>query len=682
MTGDVPMLSVEGLTIEIRSDGRISTVVDDVSFSISPGEFVGLAGESGSGKSLTALAILRLLPRLATARGRVQFDGVDLLHAPQRKLRSIRGNEISMVFQEPLTSLHPALTIGYQIEEAIRTHETVSRKQARERAVELLDRVGIPAAPMRAQQYPYEFSGGMLQRAMVAMALSCRPKLLIADEPTTALDVTVQAQLMDLLASLHEEFGLAVLLISHDLGLMAGRAERLLVMYAGQVVEGGPTATVFAKPASPYTEALLASIPNPDRKGERLHAIPGSVPVDPGRVTGCRFANRCSYRAAACEKESISLAAVAANHSVRCRRWSELHLENKWAVPVPPSPSTAIANSGMPLLEATDLSKVFHFSRRGGLFERRQDLVAVENVSLTVSAGETFGIVGESGSGKSTLARLLLRLLPPTKGKVVFEGVDLSTLDDSGLRTTRSRLQAVFQNVSSGLNHRMTLAGIVGEPLADHHGVRGEANRGRVAELLEMVGLNRSFLDRYPYELSGGQHQRVGLARAMASEPRMIILDEPASSLDVSTQSQVINLLEELQEKTGITYILIAHDLHLVHHICHRIAVMYLGKIVEIGDADRILRAPRHPYTSALIDSIPTPVPGIGPSTAKIRGEIPGPANLPSGCRFRTRCRHAWDLCAAIEPPLTPAEEGGSVACHLHSAGNRLPDSFRRSGGC
>jgi peptide/nickel transport system ATP-binding protein len=671
MKGFPPLLSVRDLTIAFRNDKKPVTVVDRVSFAIGEGEFVGLAGESGSGKSMAALSVLGLLPPTARATGEITYEGRSLLHLSPRALRQIRGNKIAMVFQEPLTSLHPALAIGFQIAEAIRAHESVSRKQALARAVDLLGRVGIPEPALRAGQYPHEFSGGMLQRAMIAMALSCSPRLLIADEPTTALDVTVQAQLMDLLDSLHRELGMAVLLISHDLGLLAGRTDRTLVMYAGQVVEDGPTNRLFSRPGSPYTEALLAAIPNPARKHEPLRAIPGSVPANPGEIAGCRFANRCAYQTRGCDQPQL-LTHVADGHLVRCVRSDELSLQNIWhADGVRRATPNEAAEARETLLEASGLTKVFQVAAPGGFLPRRQALSAVDLVSFSVAAGETFGIVGESGSGKSTLARLLLRLLRPSSGSVRFRGTDLATLDAPALRATRAKLQAVFQNVTSGLNSRMSIAAIVGEPLAVHSRMHGDVNRREAARLLELVGLNATYLDRYPYELSGGQRQRVGLARAMASRPDLIVLDEPASALDVSTQAQVVNLLKELQATTGVAYILIAHDLHLVHHACHRIAVMYLGRIVEIGDADIILRSPLHPYTSALIRSIPKPVADAWPQRPDLPGEIPSPTRVPSGCRFRTRCPSAWDLCAQVEPPMVQQASGSAVACHLHTAAFR-----------
>jgi peptide/nickel transport system ATP-binding protein len=669
MTPAGPLLAVRDLTIAIRGEGGPATIVDGLSFAIGDGEFVGLAGESGSGKSMAALSVLGLLPPVARATGRIEYRGQDLLKVPPHRLREIRGKDIAMVFQEPLTSLHPALTIGFQIAEAIRAHESLSGKQAHARAVDLLGRVGIPEPALRATQYPHEFSGGMLQRAMIAMALSCRPRLLIADEPTTALDVTVQAQLMDLLASLHSELGMAVLLISHDLGLLAGRTSRTMVMYAGQLVESGPSGRVFARPASPYTEALLAAIPNPNRKHEPLRAIPGAVPARPAEITGCRFANRCAYRLPACDAPQL-LQEIHPEHLARCVRAPELSLQNSWAASTGGRPEDASGPPSQPLLlEATALTKTFRVTRPGGLLPRRLTLTAVDNVSLSVGPGETLGIVGESGSGKSTLARLLLRLVEPTSGSVTFKGRDLAHLDPAGLRTMRASLQAVFQNVTSGLNLRMSIADIVGEPLSAHRGLHGAESRAEAARLLNLVGLSNTHLDRYPYELSGGQRQRAGLARAMASRPDLIVLDEPASALDVSTQAQVVNLLRDMQAATGVAYVLIAHDLHLVHHVCHRIAVMYLGKIVEIGPADRVIHAPLHPYTQALIRSIPKPLAGSAPPRLELPGEIPSPTNVPSGCRFRTRCGAAWDLCARVEPGLTGQPDGSVVACHLHAPG-------------
>jgi peptide/nickel transport system ATP-binding protein len=560
----------------------------------------------------------------------------------------------------------------------------------------MLDRVEIPRAAIRAEDYPHAFSGGMRQRVMIAMALSCSPKLLIADEPTTALDVTTQAQIIELLHTLQREEDMAMIFVTHDLGVIADVAEDVVVMYAGQIVEQRAAAGLFARPVHPYTEALLHSIPQLTPKGEPLHAIPGMVPRPDQFPAGCRFAPRCSYAQDVCRSEPVPMrepsrperAAPApigdgrATVSLaRCVRQDELALSG------PPTelegalvPSASVdslasteAQAPVPVLEVKELTK--DFPLRSGVLRRITGMVrAVDDVSLRIEAGTTLGLVGESGSGKSTLARLVLRLIDPTGGAVTVDGKDITSLRGPSLRRHRESMQLVFQDPYSSLDPKQSIADIVGEPLAIHTSMNRDEREQRVVQLLAQVGLGSHVLPRQPHEFSGGQRQRIAIARALALEPRLLVCDEPVSALDVSTQSQVINLLTDLQDDLGVAYLFIAHDLSVVRHISDRISVMYLGQIVEEGEADEVYERPTHPYTAALLSSIPVPDPARQHQRKRIilQGEVGEATGEERGCRFRTRCPFAMEVCAEVEPEPYRTPAGTVVRCHLHSAGPAL----------
>ena len=686
MTGTSPLLAVTGLTVEFAQASGWQAVVEDVSFDIGAGEVVAIVGESGSGKSVSSLAVMRLLPERASRvrADRIEFDGRDLLALGEDEMRSVRGGDIAMIFQEPMTSLNPAFTVGNQIAEAVRIHQKVSRKEAKARAVEMLEHVGIPDPHRRVKSYPHEFSGGMRQRAMIAMALSCGPKLLIADEPTTALDVTIQAQILELLKRLRAEFGMAVIFVTHDLGVVADIADRVVVMYAGQVVERGTVNDIYAHPAHPYSDGLLGAMPQVAPLGRPLTVIPGVVPK-PGEITvGCRFAARCDYVEDACRVEAIALTPAPTGHTgeTRCRRSGSIVLTGtRWATArdelvhaaeeaaVTVAPNAAVD----PLMSVTDLGKAFPvyttFLRRVSGLVR-----AVDGVSFDIARGETLGLVGESGSGKSTVARLVLRLIEPSAGDVKFEGNDLTKLSADELRSARRHMQIVFQDPYSSLDPKATIAATIGEPLEVHLGLDRAARETKIAALLEQVGLDRQYMRRYPHEFSGGQRQRIAIARALALDPALLICDEPVSSLDVSTQSQVINLLIDLQRARNLSLLFIAHDLSVVRHISNRIAVMYLGRIVEIGDARQVYVAPKHPYTEALLSAIPIPEPQEQRTRQRIvlGGDIPSPLNIPSGCRFHTRCPYAMPICSDVDPEAFVASDGATVYCHLHTSGPAL----------
>jgi peptide/nickel transport system ATP-binding protein len=620
------------------------------------------------------MSLMRLIPEPpGKIAGSIRFEGKDLLQLSEREMRTIRGNDISMIFQEPMTSLNPAFTVGNQIAESVRLHRDVSRRAAWKRAIEMLDLVGIPDAHRRVRDYPHAFSGGMRQRAMIAMALACEPKLLIADEPTTALDVTIQAQVLDLMRSLQQSMGMAMLFVTHDLGVVADICDRVVVMYAGQVVEQAPVLDLFAHPGHPYTEALLASMPQAVALASRLHVIPGEVPSPDRLPSGCRFNPRCEYVVDRCVDTEVPLTPVlTGTGSVRCLRHAELQLSaTRLAVPTVAAPRSA--ETARTLLELRGLTK--DFPVRSGVLRRVVGRVrAVDGLDVTVAAGETVGLVGETGSGKSTVARLALRLVEPDSGQILLDGIDLTRLDQGELRRRRRDMQIVFQDPYSSLDPRATIAESIGEPLEVYEGLRGRRRDARVGELMEQVGLAERLMRRYPHEFSGGQRQRIAVARALALRPRLLICDEPVSSLDVSTQSQVINLLIDLQDELGLAYLFIAHDLSVVRHISDRIAVMYLGRIVEEGPAETVYTRPRHPYTEALLSAIPLPDPIRQRSRDRIvlKGDIPSPLAPPSGCHFRTRCAYAMDICAEVTPEPFRTDDGTTVFCHLHTAGPRL----------
>ena len=557
-----PILSVADLTVSFRSDGRWREVVHGVSFDIGPRETVALVGESGSGKSVSALSVLRLLPRDASRiGGHVRFEGRDLLTASEAEMRRVRGDSIAMIFQEPMTSLNPVLTIGFQISEALIRHRGLSRSAAEAEALRLLDKVRIPAARSRLHEYPHRFSGGMRQRVMIAMALACRPKLLIADEPTTALDVTIQAQILDLIKSLQDDEGMSVLFITHDMGVVAEIADRTVVMYRGKAVETGPTARIFSDPAEPYTRALLASVP-------RLGAMAGRS---------------------------------------RPMRFPVIDRATGAAEPTPETPDTVKA-AERPVLEVRDLTT--RFDIRSGLFGLVTGRVhAVERVSFSLAAGETLALVGESGCGKSTTGRSILRLVEPLSGSVLLDGEDITGLDAATLRSRRQRMQMIFQDPFASLDPRMSVSAAIAEPLLINRLASRREARQRAEDLLSRVGLSPDMAGRFPHEFSGGQRQRICIARALALRPRLIVADEAVSALDVSVKAQVVNLMLDLQAEMGLAYLFISHDMAVVERVSHRVAVMYLGEIVEIGPRAAVFGSPQHPYTKKLLAAVPIPDP-------------------------------------------------------------------------
>ncbi|MEO3803161.1 ABC transporter ATP-binding protein [Nonomuraea sp. B1E8] len=681
--GTAPVLQVSNLSTHIHLTRSVVRAVENVNLSIAPGETLGLVGESACGKSMTALSIIGLLPPGgAIVGGSIKLDGRELVGLADHELRRIRGNEIGMIFQDPLTSLDPTKTIGYQVAEPVRLHKGVSRAAAMARATEVLGLVGLPRPAERLGDYPHQLSGGMRQRVMIAMALSCEPRLLIADEPTTALDVTIQAQILDLLHDLKDRLGMAMLLITHDMGVIAGHADRVQVMYAGRMVEIAETPELFAEMRHPYTQALLASIPRLSQdNGERLHTI-GGLPPDLSRPpVGCRFAPRCDRAVGECEDQEPPLTRETDGHLFSCWRPIEGPADTATGLGVMPrlhavarqsgSDGETSAPSNPPLLEVRDLVKTFPVAG-GAIPQRKAAFVhAVSSVSFTVAAGETFGLVGESGCGKTTIGRLIAAMERPNTGSVLVDGQDLTALSGRALRRRRHDLQMVFQDPYSSLDPTMRVGSLIREPLSIQNIGTRRQQQQRVFELLDEVGLPRSAVERYPHEFSGGQRQRIGLARALTLSPKVIVADEPVSALDVSIRAQVLNLMKRLQADHGLTYIVISHDLAVVRYMADRIGVVYLGKLLEIGPPQDIYQRPAHPYTASLIEAIPVPDPAQARARkdSGIKGELPSTINPPSGCRFRTRCPFAQELCAEQEPQLRSFGPGHIAACHFPLSG-------------
>ncbi len=667
------VLSVRNLRMGFASgagaNSRVLVAVDGVDLELGAGETLALLGESGCGKSATALSLLRLLPAAGRIlSGEVRFDGRDLLQLPEAEMRDVRGGGMAMIFQEPATSLNPVLTVGRQIGEVLEQHLQLAGAEAEQQALELLKAVGIADAERRLTEYPFQLSGGMKQRVMIAIALAGNPRLLIADEPTTALDVTIQAQILDLLGRLQAERGMGMLLITHDLGVVARMAHRVGVMYAGEIVEEAPRESFFVTPLHPYTRKLFAALPDMTRRHACLETIAGQVPPLLSMPPGCRFAERCPQAWERCRNESPAWTDQGNGHRVRCHWVAEVRHEGESRnaeTMARAAASAGVAEEVPGMLTVVDLR--VHFPIRRGFLQRTVGHVkAVDGVSLELGRGRTLALVGESGCGKTTVGKSILQLIRPTSGSALLDGEDLTRLSRGELRPLRRRMQMIFQDPFASLNPRMSVGEIVAEGMSSLRVVpRTSEQENATTALLQQVGLAADAAQRYPHEFSGGQRQRIAIARALAVQPELIVCDEPTSALDVSVQAQILNLLKSLQDELGLAYLFITHNFAVVEYLAHEVAVMYLGRIVERGLVDEVLRSPRHPYTQALLSAVPVPRAESGPKILRLAGETPSPANPPQGCHFHPRCPRAMDICRTSYPENTALSADHRVRCHL-----------------
>lgn len=666
------LLKVEGLITRLH-DG--ANIVDDISIAIKAGETFALLGESGCGKSMTALSLMRLLPDgIDIARGSVNLADVDVFTLSEREMREVRGGKIAMIFQEPGLSLNPVMTIGEQIAEVLILHHGVNNTEAEVRAIALLQQVGIPDAPQRLHEYPFQLSGGMKQRVMIAMALAGEPQILIADEPTTALDVTIQAQVLQLLRDTQTRQDMAILLITHDLGVVAQMAHQVAVMYAGQIIEQASRGQLFAHPAHPYTQKLFAALPDIKRKGGELAAIPGNVPPLGEVIKGCRFAPRCDQAWALCHDQAPEWTSLSEGQGVRCHLYQlpeeDHNKRNRFVKDLDDSMNTTVSPSepsaSKAILKVTDL-KVYFPIRRGILQRTVGHVKAVDGVSIEIAAGRTLALVGESGCGKTTAGKALLQLIQPTAGSVCFADHEMTGLNSKQLRALRGGMQMVFQDPYASLNPKMRVAEILQEGMdALEIGVNSFERQKRIDVLLDQVGLARTVKWHYPHEFSGGQRQRIAIARALAVNPKLLICDEPTSALDVSVQAQILNLLKSLQRELNLSYLFITHNLAVVEFIAHDVCVMYLGRIVERGTVFDVLHNAQHPYTKALLSAVPR-IDGEKGEVIRLAGEMPSPANPPQGCHFHPRCAQASEACRTLYPESSQLSVTHSVHCHLCS---------------
>lgn len=661
------LLVVKGLKTWFGQGDNAFRAVDDIDFSIRRGETFALLGESGCGKSITALSLLRLNPKPASeiVAGKIFLEGLDLQSLTEAQMEKIRGRRIAMIFQEPQSSLNPVLTIGQQIRESLRCHFRLDKKVLAERCLDLLADVGIPDPARRSQEYPHQLSGGMKQRVMIAMALAGEPELLIADEPTTALDVTIQAQILALLKTIQRKTGMAILLISHDLGVVAQMADHIAVMYAGQIVEAADRMQFFAEPKHPYTRKLFEALPGDQKREQRLSVIKGTVPALNQQFDGCRFAERCDRAWHDCQT-TLPAWIGETNDGVRCHLYDTRIVDDSRLTVVDSIAShlSAVVPSSKTALQVVSLK--VHFPIRKGLLQQRVgDVKAVDDLSLILHKAETLALVGESGCGKTTVGKGILQLVPISSGKVIFQGKQLNNLSHRALKPYRTHIQIIFQDPFSSMNPRMTVRQIIEEGLtAPQYKKDAEAREQRLDSLIKRVGLRPDIKSRYPHEFSGGQRQRICIARALAADPDVIICDEPTSALDVSVQAQILNLLRDIQHEFGLSYLFITHNISVVNYLAHRVAVMYLGRIVEQGNRDQVLNSPKHPYTQALLAAVPEIDKTV--TEATVTGELPSPANPPAGCHFHLRCPHVMPTCKVDYPAPVTLADGHIVNCYLY----------------
>jgi len=688
------LLDVDELRTEFNTEDGTVVASNDISLTLKQGETVGLVGESGAGKSVTTRSLLRLIESPGEiTNGKIKYDSQDLLNISDIQMQKIRGNKIAYIPQDPLTALNPVLKTGEQIIETIIEHKDTSRKEAREQAIDAMVEVGIPNAAKRVDDYPHEFSGGMRQRVLIAIALSCDPDILIADEPTTALDVTTEAKVLELLTELQEDRELGILLITHDLGVVAQTCDWVNVMYAGNIVEKAPLETLFSDPQHPYTRALIDAIPSISTDDDRLWTLSGSMPDLAQLPDGCNFADRCEHATEECRESGDPPLIEAPNNrsETACLRAEEIDLSTSSDVD-DDSEGEAYPKEGkeqqnrmtdnkQPILEVKNLKK--HFSVGNGILGgisvsgsdgvipklEKEYVRAVDGISFNIHSGETLGLVGESGCGKSTVAESVLQLESPTFGEVYFKGKPLHEFGNRKIRDLRKDMQMVFQDPQGSLNPRKTVGSIIGRAMKKHNIASGQKARKKVRLLLERVGLSAESIDKYPHEFSGGQQQRIAIAHALAVEPELIVCDEPVSALDVSVQAQILNLLSDLQDEFQIAYLFISHNMSVIKHISDRIAVMYLGKIVESGSTDDVFSPPYHPYTESLLSAVPEADPTSELERILLDGTVPSPRNPPDGCSFHTRCpKKMGDECENVQPKLESKlteNTDHEIACHL-----------------
>ena len=670
------LLEIKNIETCFKTDGQMVKAVDGVSMYLDPGEIIGVVGESGSGKSVTMMSMLQLISspgRITGGEVYIQGNERNMLEygVDSEEMRHMRGGRVSMIFQEPMTSLNPVLTIGYQIQENIIEHLHLSKDEAKKRTIEMLKLVNIPDAEQRYDSNPQQFTGGMRQRIMIAMAMSSEPTILVADEATTALDVTTQAQLLEMIRDIAKKTNTAVIIVTHNLGIVARFAERIYVMYSGSVVEMTDTKRLFANPEHPYTRALLRAIPRLDDPKDRiLIPIEGLPPNPASRPEYCPFYERCEYRMERCKGcKKPELQELENGHFAACHLTEEEKREKAAEIAAKEIRKSPKIEVGQELcLNVKNVRKYFPIYS-GMMRKKVGEVKAIEDIHFYARKGETLGIVGESGCGKTTLARCIMRVYKPEEGEIIFNGTDIAGFNDKQMYPYRRKIAMIFQDPFSSLDPRQTAESIVGESLLLHKLVKNrEEYNARVDELFRIVGLDPALKYRVPHEFSGGQRQRIGIARALSSNPDMIICDEPISALDVSIQAQIINLLEELQSKLGLTYLFIAHDLAVVKHISNRILVMYLGRVVEIAECEELYNNTLHPYTKTLLSAVPVADPAVEAVRERvpIRGEVPSLTNRPTGCPFHDRCPHVCDKCRSEVPVLKDIGGGHEVACFMY----------------